>query len=151
MAVYNAYPGDMHNALFIYIAFACGIKAQTITSTTLLSANSGQVACANTQATFTCKTIGSSAIVWRSEQFIGTDNTAQLVFFADTHDPGDTRTVSTTVATLTRNELVNGQRVLESTLRVNVPSSSSSQLSVTCVYLDNNVNTTSYFNVLCKL
>ena len=132
----------------LYTAIVCPANAQNITNTTL----SDGIACANTNVTFTCESLGSSAIAWRSELFIGAGNTAQLIFSFDVDSPGNTRQGidSTTVATLTRNEDLNGARLLESTLRVRAPDSSSTPLTVTCVHLDNDVDTSVTFSVLCK-
>ena len=122
------------------------IEAQNITSTTL---HDGLVACANTDVTFTCETRGSSAIAWRSEQFIGVGSTAQLIF-SDVDNPGSLQMASTTVAMLTKNQLVNGVRLLESTLRIRVPASLTTSPSVTCVHLVNNMNSTINFTIRCK-
>lgn len=98
---------------------------------------------------FTCVTTGSTVLIWRSNDFIGADDTDQFLFISNRDGEGLTRRIRDSVATLTRNEIVNGQRVLESTLHITVMSSTPNT-SVTCVNVDDDSNVTKYFTVPCK-
>ena len=107
-----------------------------------------RIACPGSIVEFTCVTTGSTGLIWRSNDFIGAGSTTQLAF-SDGDSEGVTRNLLNSVATLTRNEEVNGERVLESTLRITV-SSSTPSTSVTCVRFDGNTAVTKYFTVLSK-
>lgn len=129
--------------LSIHVASAQSVR---ITDTTL---RDGQHACPDSQVTLTCKTTGSSTIAWRSATFIG--GGGNQLEFANTDRTGTTQSISTTltVATLTENEVVNGEQVLVSTLDVLVTQNiSNSRLSITCDASGS--STTEYFTALRK-
>ena len=108
------------------------VNTQTITSSTLID---GVFACPGSEVIFTCKTRGSGAIAWRSEDYIGGGN-AQLILSSDVTT---TSSASNTTAMLTREYNDDGELVLESTLRI-IASSTFPTSSVTCVnVLENRV------------
>ena len=76
---------------------------------------------------FTCETRGSIIITWRSVEYIG----ANRLQFSDGRVVGNEESAGATVANLTRNVVENGERVLESQLRITVGSTISSP-SISC-------------------
>ena len=101
---------------------------------------------------FTCETRGSFAIVWSSEQYIGSGN-AQLAFAAGASDVGEirrSRSNSQTFATLTQSYNNSGVQVLISELHISVPPDSPNA-SVSCMHVgDGNISSID-FQVIGKL
>ena len=120
--------------------------AQTIELTNTLI--DGEFACSGEQVSFTCTTMGSHAIAWISDEYIG-EGGRQLEFSVDFDREGTIRKnafVLTTFAVLTLNNQTTN--TLTSTLHIipsNVPSS-----SVTCIHVGNAENKTVYFETVGK-
>ena len=121
-----------------------GLHCQSLTSTL----SDEQTYCLGENITFTCETMGSSVIAWRSEDYIEVGGT-QLAF-GTFNGVGDTQTSpinSATIAILTVNDVVDGVQVLKSELRI-TPLSKFSTSSVTCVHVSSGVTNTSSFQAV---
>ena len=87
----------------------------------------GAFQCPGREFLVTCQTRGSLIISWRSAEYIGLNP----LEFSNNRIEGDEESASGTVATLTRNVIENGERILESQLRITVDSSVLSP-TITC-------------------
>ena len=109
----------------------------------------GRFACPGESVTFTCKTVGSYAIAWTSDQYIGLGGT-QLAFAADFNEVGALHRSASIPSTFAALVLYNRTAdVLMSTLHIitllNAPSS-----SVTCIHVASDQRATINFSVIGK-
>lgn len=117
---------------YIYVAVAACVSGQELTSTL----REGNYTCPGEEVIFTCTIRGSSGLSvfvlgWSSTEYIGQGGSLQL---STANMLGDIRTSIgmdgniTATATLTNNTIDNGDRVLQSTLRITATMAS----TVTC-------------------
>ena len=124
------FPVAKKNVQHSHVAIPTDVIAQHITGIDGLKL--GDFGCPGSEVTFTCRTSGSQAIAWRSNEYIGSGNN-QLGMVMGINRIGDPLTAAEgkTVAMLTQAHVDgNGVPVLESTLRIVVTSFPNP--SVTC-------------------
>lgn len=124
------------------------MHAQQITDTTLLE---GNVACDGDMVVFTCETVGSDGLAWRSNDYIGINGT-EILFtagdFLNRRRKGSNH--HDTYAMLTDVHNDTNQVTLTSKLHINASVRRSTVSSVTCRHTGDDLRATQHFQVLGK-
>ena len=98
--------------------------------------------CVGESLIFTCETVGSSVIIWRSDDYVGEGN--QLEFASSFNSPGNreiSRVYPETFAILTIDSNEDGTQMLASELHVTVRAGNTSP-SISCVHANGSTATT---------
>ena len=138
----------MRNVYKVNFSFLTAIFPTTYSQRVTVIPPADEPLCPEEVVIFTCETRGSPIIAWTSDQYIEVGGT-QLEFgaIASVGDTVPSPVYSDTVATLTVNGMIDGEQVLESTLRI-VTSSLFPTSSVTCIHIGTGRMNTTMLEVL---